>query len=145
MSSWNIERDEQAFLHFIENLNKYKSILAESRQPVLKKTDPLTACWEHIRSRWTPKALENAKTQWTDLIRQTNEASPEQLAVCRGCKCLGLSSYVSKTGVCFRCDRSSQPSLANPLNKDLVAKYIPHMYNFYFSPEKLHDRIDYNL
>lgn len=88
-------------------------------------------CWESIgKEDWERFYSKEKKERWDKWLLDLKEhdGHPKEIE-CRGCGkkyCKHLDNWICITfPVCLNCDTFVDPNLFNPINKDLIEKYIP--------------------
>jgi hypothetical protein len=96
----------------------------------------------HIRNYWKEEEYKKCELEWKQI--QTfisNEYTPYQ---CGRCNTYWKSvAFVNDhDNICPNCDTHCQPFLCNPINYDLVLKYIDPKYHHYLINDYLNENIE---
>jgi len=96
----------------------------------------------HIRNYWKEEEYKKCELEWKQI--QTfisNEYTPYQ---CGRCNTYWKSvAFVNDhDNICPNCDTQCQPFLCNPINYDMVLKYIDPKYHHYLINDYLNENIE---
>ena len=90
-------------------------------------------CFEFIAKNWTKEMYKKEKERYKKICSHILSNETDISITCRRCKTIwddkNMASYIHNC--CSQCDKTNQPCLSNPINKEYVLKYIPKQYHRY--------------
>ncbi len=89
-------------------------------------------CFEFIAKNWTKEMYKKEKERYKKICSHILSNETDISITCRRCKTIwddkNMASYIHG---CSQCDKTAQPCLSNPINKEYVLKYIPKQHHRY--------------
>ena len=89
-------------------------------------------CFEFIAKNWTIEMYKKEKERYRNISYHILSNETETSSKCYRCNTIwDNNDMISIYYGCCQCDKTAQPFLSNPLNKEYVLKYIPKQYHRY--------------
>ena len=89
-------------------------------------------CFEFIAKNWTKEMYKKEKERYNKICSHILSNETETSSTCYRCKTIwDNKNMVSNWYGCSQCDKTAQPCLSNPINKEYVLKYIPKQHHRY--------------
>jgi len=89
-------------------------------------------CFEFIAKNWTEEMYKKEKERYNKICSRILSNETETSKTCYRCKTIwDNKNMVSNWHGCSQCDKTAQPCLSNPINKESVLKYIPKQHHRY--------------
>ena len=89
-------------------------------------------CFEFIAKNWTKEMYKKEKERYNKICSHILSNETETSSTCYRCKTIwDNENMVSNWYGCSQCDKTAQPCLSNPINREYVIKYIPYQYHRY--------------
>jgi len=89
-------------------------------------------CFEFIAKNWTKEMYKKEKERYNKICSHILSNETETSSTCYRCKTIwDNENMVSNWYGCSQCDKTAQPCLSNPINREYVIKYIPKQYHRY--------------
>ena len=89
-------------------------------------------CFEFIAKNWTKEMYKKEKERYKKICSHILSNETETSSTCYRCNTIwDNKNMVSNWHGCSQCDKTAQPCLSNPINKEYVLKYIPKQHHRY--------------
>ena len=89
-------------------------------------------CFEFIAKNWTKEMYKKEKERYKKICSHILSNETETSITCYRCNTIwDNKNMVSNWHGCSQCDKTAQPCLSNPINKEYVLKYIPKQHHRY--------------
>ena len=89
-------------------------------------------CFEFIAKNWTKEMYKKEKERYNKICSHILSNETDTSSTCYRCKTIwDNKNMVSNWHGCSQCDKTAQPCLSNPINKEYVLKYIPKQHHRY--------------
>lgn len=105
----------------------------------MSKEKEIEETWEYIAKHWSERMILSSINEWQNILLKMEEHDHHpKTKKCSGCSarfCECMDGTCITYPLCYFCDESCRPFLANPINFIHVKKYLPDKLNMIFRLE----------